>query len=230
MPQGSATGSILTSKCKLLEGLTPRDQEIILGAGRVQRFPAGSTITTQGNSAERLYLLVSGCVRFYYAAADGRKFLLFLVAPGDTFGGAAIIPGRNAYLMSCAAMTDSKVLSWDRATLRRFAERFPQILHNALTIAGEYVTWYLAAHVALSSHTARERLAGVLLDLARVVGVKTADGIEIEVTNESLADAANITPYTTSRLISEWHKSRAIVKRRGGILLRAPARLAPRKV
>jgi CRP-like cAMP-binding protein len=56
--------------------------------------------------------------------------------------------------------------------------------------------------------------------------VKTRDGVEIEVTNENLADAANITPYTTSRLMSRWQKNRTLVKARGKVVLRVPARLA----
>jgi CRP-like cAMP-binding protein len=215
-------------KCRLLEGLAPRDQECVLRAATSQKFSAGVTITSQGHPAHRLYAVVTGCVRFTYAAADGRKFLLLLVAPGEVFGGAAIMPTRSLYLMGCEAVKDSRVISWDRATIRGFTEKFPQILQNSLTIAGEYITWYMSAHVALGTHSARERLAGVLLDLARAIGVKTPTGVEIEVTNEDLAHAANITPYTTSRLMSEWHKSHAIVKGRGKILLRSPTRLVSR--
>ena len=46
--------------------------------------------------------------------------------------------------------------------------------------------------------------------------------------NEDLANAANITPYTASRLMSQWQKSRAIVKWRGKVLLRHPERLLPK--
>jgi CRP-like cAMP-binding protein len=228
MPQAHALAPNAHPQYKLLEGLAPRDQELVLETARVQNFRAGTVITTQGTPAQRLYLVFSGCVRFFYTVPDGRKFALLLVAPGEAFGGAAIMPAQSDYLMSCETVKDSKVLSWDRATVRRLAEKHPRILHNALTIAGEYVTWYMTAHIALGTHSARERLAGVLLDLARAIGVKTADGVEIEVTNEDLSDAANITPYTTSRLMSAWHRSRVIVKGRGKILLRSPARLSSR--
>ena len=103
-------------------------------------------------------------------------------------------------------------------------------MDNALTIAGEYVHWYMNAHVALSSHTARERLASVLLGLARAIGKKVPGGIEIDVTNEDLANAANITHYTASRLMSAWQKKRTVIKRRGKILLLSPAGLILRSV
>jgi CRP-like cAMP-binding protein len=230
MPQARVADSAAQPKYKLLEGLSARDQELVLGAGTVRKFPADTVITTQGTPADRLYVLLSGCVRFFYTTPDGRKFLLIWVAPGEAFGGAAIMPDRSAYLMSCETVKESIVLSWDRATMRELAQKYPQIVHNALTIAGEYVTWYMSAHIALSSHTARERLASVLLGLARGIGVKTSEGIEIEVTNEDLANAANITPYTTSRLMSEWHKNRTIRKGRGKILLKSPAHLILRTI
>jgi CRP/FNR family transcriptional regulator, cyclic AMP receptor protein len=167
VPQPPAAGSIIPPNCKLLQGLSPRDRELLVAAGKTQKFSAGSVVTAQGDPADRLYILITGCVRFFYTAPDGRKFLLLLVAPGDAFGAATILPSRSAYLVSCAAVTASRVVSWDRATLRGFTERFPQILHNALTIAGEYITWYMAAHVAQSTHTAPQRLGAVLLDQAR---------------------------------------------------------------
>jgi CRP/FNR family transcriptional regulator, nitrogen oxide reductase regulator len=215
---------------KLLEGLTARDREIVLAAATVKRFPANTTITKQGSPAEHVYVVLSGCVRFFYTSPDGRKFLLIWVAPGELFGGAAILSRPGKYFMSCETVKDSKVLVWERPAMRGFAERFPQIMENALTIAGEYVDWYMAAHVALSCHTARERLARVLLNISQTIGEKVPEGIEIDVTNEDLSNAANITHYTTSRLMSGWQKERTIVKRRGKILLRSPEHLILRTV
>src|SRR5256885_12937395 len=58
---------------------------------------------------------------------------------------------------------DCSMLVWDRATLRNLAGRYPRLLENGLLIAYDYLAWYVADHVALTSHTARQRLAGVLV-------------------------------------------------------------------
>jgi CRP-like cAMP-binding protein len=94
----------------------------------------------------------------------------------------------------------------------------------------EYLSWYVAAHAALTSQTARERLASVLFGLAKSVGQKVSGGVELDVTNEELANSANITQYTASRFMSEWQRSGAIRKRRGKIVLRSPERLFLRVV
>jgi CRP-like cAMP-binding protein len=93
-----------------------------------------------------------------------------------------------------------------------------------------YLYWYVTAYAALTSQTAEERLASVLFGLATSVGQKASDGIELDVTNEELAYSANITHYTTSRLISKWRKAGAIRKHKGKIVLRSPERFFLRVV
>jgi len=83
----------------------------------------------------------------------------------------------------------------------------------------------VADHLALSCHTARQRLAQVLIRLAEVIGQRVPGGVAFDATNEELASAANITPFTASRLLGEWQINRALVKRRGKIILRSPERL-----
>jgi CRP/FNR family transcriptional regulator, nitrogen oxide reductase regulator len=129
------------------------------------------------------------------------------------------------YLLSTEAVKDSSVLVWDRTTMRRLAAQYATLAENALLIASDYLAWYRADHVALICHTARQRLARVLIYLAGVIGQKVRSGFEFDVTNEELASAANISPFTASRLLSEWQTCRAVVKHRGKILLRSPDRL-----
>jgi CRP-like cAMP-binding protein len=215
---------------KLLEGLPNRDRELVLAAATLRRVSANTAITRQGTPAVSLYMVVRGCARFFYDTSDGRKILLIWLAPGDLFGGAAMIAQPVNYLVSTEAVKDCELLVWDRAVIRGFAGRFPQITENALSIAAEYLGWSLTAHVALSCHTARERLARVLIGLARAIGKKVPDGIEIDVTNEELANAAQITPYTTSRVMSSWQRNRAVMKRRGKVVLCSPDRLLMRIV
>jgi hypothetical protein len=53
----------------------------------------------------------------------------------------------------------------------------------------------------------------------------TTGGIEFKVTNEELSQAANISPYTVSRLMSGWQSTDAISKHRGRIVLHSHKRL-----
>jgi CRP/FNR family transcriptional regulator, nitrogen oxide reductase regulator len=209
-------------KSRFLEGLATRDLEIILAAATPRRFLANSVITNQGNPADHLFLLTSGRARYFFITEEGRKTLLLWLAEGEIVGGAAFLSKPSKYLLSAETVKDSSALVWGRAALRNLSTQHPRLLENALLMASDYLTWYFADHVALTCHTARQRLAQVLTRLAGVIGHKVSGGVEFDATNEELASAANITPFTASRLLSEWQTNRAIAKHRGKILIRSP--------
>jgi CRP/FNR family transcriptional regulator, nitrogen oxide reductase regulator len=212
-------------KPRLFEGIGQQDLAIIRAAATERLFLANSVLTNQGHPAEHLFLLISGRARYFFMTEEGQKTLLLWLTQGEIVGGAAFLSRPSKYLLSAETVKDSAFLVWSRGTLRGLASRFPRLLENALLMASDYLAWYFADHVALSCHTARQRLAQVLIRLAEVIGQKVSGGVEFDATNEELASAANITPFTASRLISEWQMNRAVAKRRGKILLRSPERL-----
>jgi CRP-like cAMP-binding protein len=172
-----------------------------------------------------MFLLVEGGARFFYLSTEGDKLLGPRILPGEVFGGAAILLKPCSYLATTETLKDSQVLAWERSTIRGLAARYPRLMDNALSIAFEYIDWALIAHIGLACHSARVRLAHTLVDLTRTVGHKSFAGVELHVTNEELANAANVTVFTASRLLSEWHRRGVLVKSRGKVELRHPQRL-----
>ena len=225
MPATGIAASPAGSTSRLFDGIPPNDLAIIRAEATERRFLANSMITNQGNPAEHLFLLTSGRARYFFITEEGQKTLLLWLTEGEIVGGAAFLTKASKYFLSAETVKDSSVLVWNRASLRSLVSRHPRLLENALLMASDYLAWYLTDHVALTCRTARQRLAQVLIRLAGVIGQKVPGGVEIDATNEELASAANITPFTASRLISEWQTNHAVAKRRGKILLRSPERL-----
>lgn len=216
---------------ELLRGLSRRESDLVLAAARQRQFRARSVITRQGGPAGHLLLLWEGRARYFFETANGKKLILRWIAPGDIFGGAALVSRPSNYILSTEAVRDSTVLRWDGPTIRALARRLPLLLENAIYLAADYFSWYAAAHAVMTSQTASERLAHVLVDLAPSLGQRASEGgLELDVTNEELASSANISPYTTSRMMTKWQQSGAIRKRRGKILLRSPERFFRRVV
>jgi CRP-like cAMP-binding protein len=213
------------STWRLLDGIAPSDANVILAAARTRRILANSDIVNQGDPANHLFLLTRGRARFFFNTHDGKKVLLFWLTPGEIIGAVALLSEPSCYLVSTESLKDSDILVWDRVTIRGLAVKYPRLIENALTTASEYLTWYLATHNALISRTPGERLARLLICLAEAIGEKTLGGSEFDATNEELADATNLTPFTVSRLLSKWQRDHTIVKRRGKILLKFPERL-----
>jgi CRP-like cAMP-binding protein len=145
--------------------------------------------------------------------------------PGDVFGGASLLTEPAEFIVNTEATMECVVLVWQRDVIRTIATNYPRILENSLSIACDYLVWYLATHLSLICHTARERLAHVLVSLAHGIGRRTPSGISLEITNEQLANTANITSFTVSRLLSEWQRVGLISKDRGKLLLYHPEQL-----
>lgn len=193
--------------------------EAILTEAKTRRYSSRSVITRQEEHSEYFYLLWKGRVRYFYETREGKKLILRWLTPGQVFGVAALVSGSPPYLVSTEAIQESLVMTWSGQAIRSLAWRFPLLLENGLRIATDYMAWYVTAHASLSSSTARERLAYVLGELAKTVGKKVPRGVELDVTNEELANAADITPYTASRILSAWQRAGTIRKRRGNIVV-----------
>jgi CRP-like cAMP-binding protein len=206
-------------RSQLLDGLSPFDRKKVLAAAKPRRFAANSVITNQGHPADHLFLVTKGRARYFFDAQGGQHILLYWLGPGELIGGKTLLSKPTSYLLSTEAVTDCTVLVWDRATIRGFLTQHPILLENALSTASDYLAWYVAAHVALTCHSADQRLIGVLDSLSRVIGRKVPDGVELDVSNEELANAANVTPFTASRQISAWQRGGAVKKSRGKLLL-----------
>jgi CRP/FNR family transcriptional regulator, nitrogen oxide reductase regulator len=213
------------SRVRLLDGLSKPDQDSILAAASYRRFSVHSTVTNQEEPADQLFLLIKGSACYCFITPEGRKIYLLWLAPGEIFGGASLLAKPSSYLVGTETIKDSCMLVWERKTIRSLAARYPRVLENGLAIATDYLTWYLASHLGLLCHTARQRLAHVLVSLANGIGRKCPNGIQLDITNEQLANTANITLFTASRLLSEWQRSGAVAKSRGRVVLFRPERL-----
>jgi CRP/FNR family transcriptional regulator, nitrogen oxide reductase regulator len=206
-----------------LDGLGAEDLAAILRAAKEQRFSANSVVVNQGSRAEHLLLLTHGHARHFFITEDGEKILMRWLVPGDITGGMTLLSKPSHYRMGTEVVKDSRFLVWDRITLQRLTTRYPKLLQNVLFIAEVYLDWYLTAHIALTCDSARKRCASVLTNIGHAVGQRVAGGgVELTITNEELASAAAISLFDVSRFMSDWHRSGALMKTRGKILLRSP--------
>jgi CRP/FNR family transcriptional regulator, nitrogen oxide reductase regulator len=212
-------------KPRFLEGLNPPEVASIVATATNRRFLKNSVMVNQGHPADHLFLLLSGSARHFYTTQDGKKAVLLWLRPGEIFGSAALLPRPRDHVVSTEAIMNGNALVWRRATIRRIVARYPRLVENAFSIMSDNLVAYRALHITLTCHTARERLAQVLVNLAEGMGQRTPKGFELNVTNDELANAANVALFTASRLFSEWQRKGIVQKYRGKILLRSSKRL-----
>jgi len=214
---------------RFLKGLTTSELGRILAKAKTRHVSTKKVVVQQDEPAEQFFLIARGQARYFFVTEEGRKIVLFSLLPGDVFGGATILADPSRYLLSSETVKESELLVWQRRDITALAARYPKLAQNAMLIAYDYLAWYLAAHVGLACHTAAQRLAVVLVTLAQTVGKKGPNGMEIETTNEELANAASVTMFTASRLMSKWQRSGVILKKRGRVVITSPEQLLSKR-
>jgi CRP/FNR family transcriptional regulator, nitrogen oxide reductase regulator len=214
-----------TLKPRFFEGLTPFEVASIIAPATKRRFRAHSIITHEGDAADHLFLTIHGRARSFCATSRGETVTLQWYPPGQIFGVTAFLSRRFNYLASTEALSNTTALVWDRGTIRSLSARFPRLVENALLVAYDYFVMFRSLHISATCHTAPQRLAQVLVDLATGLGVRVADGIELNIRNEELANMASITIFTASRLLNKWQREGLLMKTRGKIVLLSPEAL-----
>jgi CRP/FNR family transcriptional regulator, nitrogen oxide reductase regulator len=214
--------SDLIANSELLQNLSEDHVRTVCSAGRELRFQPHAIAVSQGHPADRLYLLTRGRARFFFLTDDGQKIILRWIVPGQIFGEAAVLYKPCCYLVGTEIVEPSSALTWERSVIRQLVGRIPQLLDNCLCTAEGYVLWYATTYESLMCHDASQRLAHLLIRLSRSIGTKVPGGVILDVKNDELANAANLSVFTVSRWMQKWQHCRAISKSRSKLLIRSP--------
>jgi CRP-like cAMP-binding protein len=213
-----------TLPSKLFSGIHEDAIAEIVAAAHMRKVAAKRMMFAEGDKATHLFLQRTGRCRYFRLMKTGEEVLLHLLAPGDIFGIGAILKHPYPYIGCAEAVSDAEVLVWDHASIRKFATHYPQLADNALRIVLQYLTRYVNRHVGLVTQTAKQRLADTLVILGHRTGQILPTGVQVDVTNGQLGALADISSFTTSRLLSAWERG-AVSKFRGRVLIHSPEAL-----
>jgi CRP-like cAMP-binding protein len=213
-------------KTNFLADLDQRAVDKILSAAARQQSPARHQLLSAGQPATHLFMLRSGRVRYYKITKSGDEIVLHMLGNGDVFGLGTLLKQPTSYMGSAEALSECDLLVWEHMSIRTQAAAHPQLAENALRIVLQYLRSYVDRHIGLVSTNAQHRLAITLLDLGHRTGRVLPHGVEIEATNEQLGSLADISRFTTSRLLKGWERSGAISKMREKVVIHTPEALA----
>ncbi len=140
--------------------------ETIAARCRLQLLRAGQPVFMEGDLCKHLYILESGCVKFYRASAEGREQILKVFdRPGDSFCiPSAFRTGRH--IVSGRAATEARLHLLDVDTVNRLVQEHPHMALKLVATAGEHMTYLVGLAEDLSLKSAKARLATYLYEQA----------------------------------------------------------------
>jgi len=89
--------------------LAEDDLEQIAEHAVLESFKRGALIITEGDSADALYVVISGRVKVFLGSDDGKEVVLTVLVPGECFGEIALLD-EEPRSASVAAMEKTKLL------------------------------------------------------------------------------------------------------------------------
>ena len=214
--------------CRLLRGFSREEVAVIVSAATEKKLGAGQILFEADEPARQLFLLRKGVVKFHRVTSKGKEILFGLLIPGDAFGLGTVLARPYKYIGTAETIQGCELLVWDHALVHRLASTYPRITENTLSIALHYMALLATRHANIMESTAEERLAQTLSVLGVRSGHISSHGIEVSLKNEHLAALADVSPFTTSRVLNEWARQKVIEKSRGKILIRVPEKLLPK--
>ena len=122
--------------------------------------PADDIICEEGETAESIFNIVSGCLRVSKMLSDGRRQIIGFLFPGDYFG----LAGREGYSYSAESITDLELCQMPREQLFFKLQEYPKndyYLHGLNKAIDRRITVYrmdLSQHPSDPSATSAKRL------------------------------------------------------------------------
>jgi CRP/FNR family cyclic AMP-dependent transcriptional regulator len=176
--------------------------EAVMSTRSVER---GHTIFREGDTGDRLFVVLDGKVKISRAAADGRENLLAVLGPGEMFGELSLFdPGPRT--ATATTITDSRLASLDHDDLRPLLLDRPGVAVHLLRALALRLRRTNEAMADLVFSDVPGRVAKALLDLAEKFGTAEVDGVRVrhDLTQEELAQLVGASRETVNKALSEF--------------------------
>jgi len=205
--------SPLLEMSELFAGLPSSVWTDILSTARHRDYMCRQVMFLVGDPITETLLLTDGRAKLTQLGESGTEVILRLIAPGDVIGELGLAPGSR-HSSTAQALQDCKVLVWGAATFEATLERFPVLQRNANRILVRQLDELERRFCETATELASPRLAHALVHLLDKVGHKVNSHVEINVSQEALAQMTVMTSYTVSRLLTNWESQGMLRVRR----------------
>ncbi|GAA1913727.1 Crp/Fnr family transcriptional regulator [Nocardioides lentus] len=189
----------------LFSALDDEAATALLGSLAESSLNRGEVLFREGDSGDKLYVVLEGKVKLGRTSADGRENLLAVLGPGQMFGELSLFdPGPRSATVT--AVTDSRFASLSHEDLLRWLEGRPTVARGLLS--------QLAARLRKANDVVADlvfsdvpgRVAKALLDLADRFGRTADDGVHVhhDLTQEELAQLVGASRETVNKALADF--------------------------
>jgi CRP/FNR family transcriptional regulator len=178
--------------------------EEVLGLCVEKTYRRGETVFLEGEPPRALFVVWRGALKVFKVGEAGREQILEIEGPGRTVAELPLFDGLP-YPASCAAMEDSIVLMLPGESFHRLLAREPSLARAVIASLSRRLRHMVALVEEISLKAVRQRLAGLLLELA-----EEGDSFRLPWTHQEIAARIGTVREIVSRTFSRMAQEGAL--------------------
>jgi CRP/FNR family cyclic AMP-dependent transcriptional regulator len=216
------------ARVPLFASLKPDHLADLAARLKTRNYRRGEVIFHQDDPGADLHIVKSGQVKIAASSLEGEEIIMALLTSGDSFGEIALLDGepRSA---SAVAMEATQTLALSRTD---FLDIITGDAELKTILASVAAGWRKASHLLQDAMflDLPARLAKRLLELAEKHGVRTANGVEIDLqlTQQDLAAAVGVSRVAMNKQLGLFQDSGLISLEKKRIIILRPDELKKR--
>lgn len=217
------------ARAGIFQGVDPAAVQALSATLEPVSFPRAHVIFAEGEPGDRLYIVLSGKVKIGRKSADGRENLLTVIGPSDMFGELSVFdPGPRT--STATTVTEVKAVAMDRAALREWIARRPEIAEQLLRVIARRLRRTNNMLADLIFTDVPGRVAKALLSLAQRFGTQETGMLRVthDLTQEEIAQLVGASRETVNKALADFAHRGWLRLEGKSVLILEPERLARR--
>lgn len=212
---------------EMFKNVSSETMETLAKAGKISQVEKGTNLIRAKEPVSYVYFQISGKSIIYNLTHTGKRKILFVLGPGALLNSNIF----EEYLSTiyCETLDDSRIYMIPSSVFVELMNQDFQLTKNAMCTQ-ERKVWRLSHQLknTMSSVYLERKLTAKLWKLARDFGIKTEEGIEIDInmTITFLADMLGVSRETTSRTCAVLVENNLIKMKKKRIIVTDPEKMA----
>ena len=203
-----------------LSALGTEDREALLAAGRGRSYRKGAVLLVEGESSDRVAVLVGGRVKVFISTDDGHEVVLSMRGAGDLIGELSFLDGapRSA---TAAAVEEVRAVILSSAEFKAYLAERPTVALLLLQLLSGRLREADAKLAEFTAHDSVGRVAKRLLELADRYGREEGGAVSIDLalSQEELAGWTGSSREAVSKALSALRQLGWVQTRRRGFVI-----------
>lgn len=194
---------------------------------RQRALERGEHAFDEGDACRGLLVVAEGAVEMRQVSPRGREQVLHAEGAGATLGEAPLFDGKG-YIASAVAVEPTRLVLVPKEAVLDLCRRHPAVALSMLGAMAKRVRRFAGLVEDLAFRQVTERLARHLEASAAASGAPVVAGtvVDLALTQEQLAARLGTVRELVSRALSQLERAGAIKRRRSGVVIGDPRRLA----